>query len=256
MSLSKDPDRIRALQAGTGTADQFTSPIPGATVLDDKAAQPRRSQLPAFTVRSTQSRKQKIPPKPSDSSAPLNSPRLEDGRVMDFVKTAELQRSHFLRLARRFANQAEDAEDIVQQAMFKGYRKLAMFRGDSQMKTWLSAIVVNTAREFLRSQRGKLYLSLDNPSLDGDCQEHDLRDGRVNPEDGYSQVETKCMVVAALGGLGKSKRQIVEMCLIDEMPYLEVAAKLNITLSSVKSRMFRCRRDLRIALAASLDNFT
>jgi len=48
---------------------------------------------------------------------------------------------------------------------------------------------------------------------------------------------------------------VIEMCVFQELPYMQVATALNLPLSTVKSRMFRCRRDLRMALSSRIGAF-
>ena len=57
-------------------------------------------------------------------------------------------------------NEAE-AEDVVQDAVLKAYRKLASFRGDSKFSTWLIAITLNEARARLRKENRATVDSLD-----------------------------------------------------------------------------------------------
>lgn len=198
-----------------------------------------------------------FPGEPAAGRAPSRScpDSLPDPRLAPFISTAESCRSHFLRLARRFTDRPEDAEDIVQQAMYRAFRKLSTFRGDAQMKTWLSVIVVNAAREFARNQRTRHLIPLEVTLSDGDSEEVEIPDTRIDPEEEFQHAETGRIVASAVGCLDPSRRQIVEMCLLDELPYTEIAATLNVTVSTVKSRMFRCRRDLRTTLALRLGAF-
>src|ERR1700722_7262119 len=90
----------------------------------------------------------------------MDAPMLED-RLQEFLETAERRRPQLLRMARRLTNSNEDAEDIVQEALMKAYRALAKFRGESQMSSWLGAIVQNTAHEHLRSRRNRVFVSIE-----------------------------------------------------------------------------------------------
>src|SRR5215471_9555101 len=78
-----------------------------------------------------------------------------------FIEAAERQRAQLLWLAQRMTPNREEAEDIVQEALMKAFRNLAQFRGDSQMSTWLRAIVQNTARDWLRNRKGRVSLPLE-----------------------------------------------------------------------------------------------
>lgn len=171
-------------------------------------------------------------------------------KLTEFLDVAERYRPHFVWIAARITSRSEDAEDIVQQALFKAFRKLSGFRGDSQMRTWLNAIVKNTAREYLRSPRRLTFVPLDGSHLDGDTEDLDIPDRGMNPEERYQLYEREKLVSDAIGGMGHANRRVLEMCVFEELPYPEVAIALDISLSTVKSRMFRNRRDLRMAIAS------
>lgn len=190
---------------------------------------------------------------PDSSSAAGSIPQtnLEKIRLREFIDAAERYRPQLIWLAMRIVNRSEEAEDIVQLALLKAFRKLSGFRGDSQMRTWLNAIVKNTAREYTRSQRGRTFVSLEFPQTSDDaCDEIDVPDHSMNPEEYYERWERDEIVATAVGGLCPGNRDVIEMCVFQELPYMEVATALNLSLSTVKSRMFRSRRDLRIALSA------
>lgn len=177
----------------------------------------------------------------------------EEARIGEFVREAEQCRQHLIRVAKRMIVRDEDAEDIVQQALLKAFVNLSRFRGESQMTTWLQAIVRNAALEYLRNQRGRVLVPLEcGPFPDGYIEELDLPDTGMNPEEHYESCETKEIVSSAIRGMVPDNRRVFEMCVLDGLPHLEVAAVLNISLSTVKSRIFRSRRHLKQTISVIL----
>jgi len=67
----------------------------------------------------------------------------------------------FYRKAYRQLGNAADAEDAVQDALLSAYKHLDQFKGQAQMSTWLTAIVINSARMQLRRRPRQIHLSLD-----------------------------------------------------------------------------------------------
>jgi RNA polymerase sigma-70 factor (ECF subfamily) len=192
----------------------------------------------------------------SSAVAAIHQSRLDKIKLREFVDAVEQYRSQLIWLAMRITNRAEEAEDIVQQALLKAFRKLAGFRGDSQMRTWLNAIVKNTAREYMRSKRGRTFVPLESPLFpDAGGDEIEILDHGMNPEEYCEHRERDEILASAIGGLGPANREVVEMCVFQELPYMDVATALNLSLSTVKSRMFRSRRDLRMALSSGTDAF-
>lgn len=188
------------------------------------------------------------PPRPASAEA-LPQSRLDRIKLTEFLDAAERYRPQFIWIAAKITSASEEAEDIVQQALLKAFRKLSGFRGDSQIKTWLSAIVKNTAREYLRSPQSRAFVPLDSCHSDGDTEDLEIPDRGMNPEERYQLYERDKLLSDAIGGMGHANRRVLEMCVFEELPYPEVAIALDISLATVKSRMFRSRRDLRMAVA-------
>src|SRR6202158_3865846 len=78
----------------------------------------------------------------------------------------------FYRKAYRHLGNAADAEDAVQDALLAAYKNLDKFRGQSQMSTWLTTIVIKCALMHLRKRPRQPHLSLDERL--GEDQEYSL----------------------------------------------------------------------------------
>src|SRR5438034_11152423 len=79
--------------------------------------------------------------------------RAED---IDFDAAAREHRSFLLQIAVASARNPADAEDIVQEALLRGYRGFQRFRGDCPLRIWLSRIVVRVAINHHRSAARRL----------------------------------------------------------------------------------------------------
>jgi len=73
-------------------------------------------------------------------------------------------RSRFCRSAFRYLGNAADAEDAVQDALLSAYKHLSELRGQARISTWLSAIVINSARMQLRRRSRQPQVPLDEQS--------------------------------------------------------------------------------------------
>jgi RNA polymerase sigma-70 factor, ECF subfamily len=177
-------------------------------------------------------------------------PPLPEPRIQEFLETAERRRPQLLRMARRLTQCNEDAEDVVQEAFMKAYKALARFRGESQMSSWLGAIVQNTAHEHLRSRRGRVFLSLEYLSKeDGDVVELNLPDSRKNPEENWESREMEVILREEVGKLSFVCRRALEVCALDEEPQADAARALNLSVATMKSRVFRGKRLLASSLS-------
>ncbi len=146
--------------------------------------------------------------------------------IREFLETAERRRPQLLRMARRLTNSNEDAEDIVQEAFMKAYKALAKFRGESQMSSWLGAIVQNTAHEHLRSRRNRVFVSIEFLNKeDNEVVEIDLPDPAKNPEESWQSKEMEDILREEVGKLGLVCRRAIELCMLEEQPQLEAAVR-------------------------------
>jgi RNA polymerase sigma-70 factor (ECF subfamily) len=168
---------------------------------------------------------------------------MPEGRIEEFLETAQRRRPQLLRMARRMTQCNEDAEDILQEAFLKAYKALAKFRGESQMSSWLGAIVQNTAHEHLRSRRNRVLVSIEYLcKADNEVVEIDLPDPGRNPEQICEATEMESILREEVGKLGHVCRRAIEMCVLEERPQLAVARSLNLSVATMKSRVFRGKR--------------
>jgi RNA polymerase sigma-70 factor (ECF subfamily) len=150
-------------------------------------------------------------------------------------------------------NSNEDAEDILQEAFMKAYKALAKFRGESQMSSWLGAIVMNTAHEHLRSRRNRVFVSIEYLSReDNEVVEIDLPDTRKNPEETCQSKEMESILREEVNKLGIVCRRAIELCVLEERPQLAAANSLRLGVATMKSRVFRGKRLLERALSRRL----
>jgi len=173
-----------------------------------------------------------------------------------FLHAAAERRPQLLQVARRITNRNEDAEDILQEAFLKAYRALPSFRGEAQMSTWLTAIVKNTAREHLRGQRGRVFLSIEyTTGADNEVVAMDFPDPRHNPEESCEQREMDALLHGEVKKLNRGCRQVIERCILQEQSQSEVAEALQIRVATVKARVFRAKRMLSRSLSQSEGNW-
>ncbi|MGA7339111.1 MAG: RNA polymerase sigma factor [Terracidiphilus sp.] len=180
----------------------------------------------------------------------IESTRAVSADTLDtFVETAEQHRAQLLWLAQRITPFREEAEDIVQEALLKAFRSLRHFRGDAQMSTWLRAIVQNTARDWLRSQRGRVYLPLEQAHpTDGGALQCDFPHPAENPEQRCEREEMEWLLRSEIEKLSSVSRPAVQLCLLEELSHRAAANRLNISAVTVKSRVFSGKERLKRAV--------
>ena len=79
--------------------------------------------------------------------------RAQKGDKVAFDALVTKYQYKVVNLVTRFVKDADTAQDVAQEAFIKAYHGLAKFRGDSAFYTWLYRIAINSAKNYLVSQR-------------------------------------------------------------------------------------------------------
>ena len=165
------------------------------------------------------------------------------------------------RVARAIVRDDAEAEDALQDTYLEAYRRIGSFRGESQLVTWLTRIVINQALMRLRRQkrdrvvvpfsggRGANPKHPDMPS--------DMADARVeSPPDATMRAEVRRMLERRIDELPVAFRTVFVMREVEDLSVEETAAALSIPAATVRTRLFRARALLREALARDMDSAT
>jgi RNA polymerase sigma-70 factor (ECF subfamily) len=151
------------------------------------------------------------------------------------------------RQAYRLLGNRADAEDAVQDALLAAYTHLDQFKRQSQMSSWVTAIVLNSARMKLRKRLRHVHVSLDEPI--GEVQilsvSERLTDGRPNPEDEYRNAELRTRVTRFHGRLSPTLRRTFQLRAIDGLSVRETAQMLGMPNGTVKAQFARARKKLK-----------
>ena len=149
----------------------------------------------------------------------------------------------------------QDAEEVVQDTFLRAYRALHAFRGESSLETWLHRITVNLARnkfQWNHRRGGGLNVSLTADADDdsGAETEQDVPDRRMEPDLVLEHDEIGKNIMKALNSLPDNLRETMLLRHVNDMPYEQIAQRLDCKVGTVKSRLSRGREMLRDYLAA------
>ena len=151
------------------------------------------------------------------------------------------------RRAYRLLGNAADAEDAVQDALLAAYTHVNQFRGQSQISTWLTTIVLNCARLQLRRRQRHVHVSLDEST--GELQpvsvSEQLADHRPNPEDECRESELKARLTPLHSQLSPILRRTFQLRDVDGLSIRETARILGVPIGTVKAQSARARKRLK-----------
>ena len=160
------------------------------------------------------------------------------------------------RVARSILKNDEDAEDALQDAYLQAYRRMGDFRGEAQLGTWLTRIVINQALMRLRAERrDRVVVSFPQDSAGGAGAE--LPDDKSeSPNDAAFRAEIRRLLEHHIDELPMPMRTVLVMRDIEDMSVQETADSLGIPAATVRTRLFRARALLREMLARDTDTST
>lgn len=140
----------------------------------------------------------------------------------------------YYRLAFSYVHNSYDAGDIVQNGAYKAIRNSGSLKNQEYAATWLYRIMLNEIYDFYHQKKAISIEALEEsgeaePSAMDTYQDFDLR--------------------AALDALSLEDKLVVELKYFEDMKLDEIAEILNENLSTVKSRLYRGLKKLRVRLS-------
>jgi RNA polymerase sigma-70 factor (ECF subfamily) len=183
--------------------------------------------------------------------------RLKRGDEAAFEILVNERSGEIYGLLYRLTENVEEARDLTQETFLRAFQSIAHFRGESDLRTWIYRIAINQARNrwrWWRRRRRDKTVSLEAKSANGEQPlGASLADrSQRNPEQIALAREREQALLAALRALARPFREAVILRDIEGLSYEEVAAALEISVGTVKSRLSRGRAELRRRLEGSL----
>jgi RNA polymerase sigma-70 factor (ECF subfamily) len=158
------------------------------------------------------------------------------------------------RRAYHILGNAADAEDAVQDALLAAYTHLHQFRGQAQISTWLTTIMLNCARLQLRRRAKHVQVSLDEST--GKPQPvsvlERLADHRPNPENEYRESELRTRLTHLHSQLSPTLRRTFLLRDVDGLSIRETARILGVPTGTVKTQSARARKRLKELMRQAL----
>ncbi|MBN2448640.1 MAG: RNA polymerase sigma factor [Phycisphaerae bacterium] len=159
------------------------------------------------------------------------------GRLVERYHRAVI---HFLQ---RFltSQDADEAEDLAQDVFLAAWKAAPTFEPRAKVLTWLLRIATNAALNYRRDRQKRRAVSLDGTAPPTSDIESPV--GRALSH------ETRETVTAALAALPPTQRAALILRHYHQLPYAEIAAVLETSISAVESLLFRARQSLQKSLA-------
>ena len=162
------------------------------------------------------------------------------GNQDSFGRLIGVYQSPVFNLAYRMLGNADEAEQAAQEAFIRAWTRLDSYNPAHKFSTWLLSITSNYCIDLLRKRRTQLL------SLDGPLPAHPalMSERSSGPEAQAAIGEQQEIVQELLQSLPDDYRQTVVLRYWYDMSYDEIAEVMDTTVSAIKSRLFRARRQL------------
>lgn len=184
-------------------------------------------------------------PKRAVNRTPAESEMVAKARLGDPAAFEEIVRTYLprvLAVAQNLVGRAGDAEDVAQEVFFKVHQKLANFREEASLYTWLYRVTVNTATDFMKRRSHRPL---------GQVEELDnlpVQDSGDTPLAAVARADLAREVRAAIQEVPGAFRTVLVLREIEQLTYEEIAKTMKCSIGTVESRLFRARARLKAIL--------
>jgi len=163
--------------------------------------------------------------------------RVLDGDTDAFSALVKRYQRRILRLGYGFFKDTDEAEDFTQDVFVKAFVGLAGFKGRSSFSTWLTRIAYNAGINAKR--KAGRYEPLDSEPVDARS---------LSPEDAHIRAETAEALRKAMAELPEKYAVCLDLYFREGMKYEDISTATGFPVNTIKSHVFRAKRDLRKAL--------
>ena len=143
---------------------------------------------------------------------------------------------------RRFVNNHEDADDLVQDIFLKIWTALPSFRGEAQLYTWVWRIATNETLNWLRRERVRAALRF--TSVDAEMER------RIDADPYFNGEAAERALSKAVAKLPEKQRQVFILRYYDEMPYEQMSEILDTSVGALKASYHIAQEKVRKSLGA------
>jgi RNA polymerase sigma-70 factor (ECF subfamily) len=150
-------------------------------------------------------------------------------------------------VALRMLQDRDEAAEATQEVFLSAFKNIRRFRQDSKFSTWLYRIAVNHCVSRIRRRPQGIHFSLDSDNQGAPPSELSITEA----QDGeLLRAENRNRVRAVLVFLPPDQRAVIELKFFQELTFEDIAAVLQVPLSTIKSRLYAGLEILKVRLGA------
>lgn len=155
-------------------------------------------------------------------------------------------------LAYKLTGNRSDAEDLTQDTFYRAYKAFNDFEGDKPFENWAYRILVRLFYDMIRNKNRRIQAVSFETTVKNNGQAEaatiDVADQKPNPEQNLLKDSVSEKMAYSLGQLKQSQRLLVLLADVEELPYKDIARIIGIPVGTVRSRLHRAHKALRVHL--------
>jgi len=165
----------------------------------------------------------------------------QQGSDEAFTNLVETYQKHVYNLCYRMLGEPESAEDAAQETFLRAFQHIHRYDSKRPFATWLLSIAAHYCIDRLRRRKFSMA-SIDQDEEEGGFELPDA--DAPNPESEVVHNEQREQIQGLLRRLDSVDRAAIVLRYWNDCSEAEIAEALNLTVSAVKSRLHRARREL------------
>ncbi|MEI6455486.1 MAG: sigma-70 family RNA polymerase sigma factor [bacterium] len=147
-----------------------------------------------------------------------------------------------LSVCMRYAQNRDEAEDILQEAFIKIFQNIATFRGEGSFEGWMKRIMINHAlNHYRKNKKTPFYQDIN------EINEQDIL-GKEEVQGHHEPVSAE-ILMSLIQLLPQGYRMVFNLFVFEEYSHKEIAKELNISENTSKTQLLKARRMLRRKLS-------
>lgn len=173
--------------------------------------------------------------------------QLKQGNELAFKKLVDNYQKLVVNTCYGLVQNREDAEDIAQDVFVEVYRNIDKFRADAKLSTWLYRIAVNRSLNHIRDNKKHKWFSAfeDEVAAKNKALLQVKTDESDEPEYDLENRQRALILKEAINSLPKNQKVAFTLSKYEELSYQEIAAVMDLSVSSVESLLFRAKKGLQ-----------
>ena len=171
--------------------------------------------------------------------------KAQNGDVQAFETLTSCYYTKIFNVCYRMLNNSEDASEQAQETFIKAFRYIYDFKGNCSISTWLYRIATNVCLDYLRKNKNKQNLSLEQNIYDDIKMKDTLISDNPGPEKVAEINAQRKAIREALSKMNEKNRILIILRDFNGLSYDEIAEIIKTPVGTVKSRLSRARSQLR-----------